>query len=544
MGSGAAGDSECDTQLREVLGRRGIDVDLEGETFVPGPAPNPWWFTTVCPPVVRYTITRSPEWGDVFVDGNPYAANTTFVWRVGERHRIRAIDIDPYQGSRLVFLAWGDGGSIDHVITVEDADRTITAAYRLQHPASLTLVGLPSAWPARIGFTLWGTASQDRNHASFSSWVDDSSWLDVDSVISGIVGERFITRDAVAWVVSAPLQASVRYLRQFTAGVRVEGLDGNEVSLDFSVFELADRANVSSAWNSWVDAGSAIVVQERLSIGPRERYRTLDTTEWLVEAPLDATVPYLHQFRPRVILNGTDAQHTVGATWQVDVEPGGKDGLSSEWFTWADAGTMLVFDDTTKGTPIRRTQDPTSFSVDSPFDAIIHYASPAPPAPPLPEANWKPLLAIVYAVVLLAAGVAAGSRALDRYVPPPADGDLERRRARFANLSLPEKLDQLSIAEIEEKVAHDRRYSRFVLAVPFALTEAGIGFLSVATGIFRIPEQGSWLPLGFWANTAVLAVGLVLDLAVRRRGYRMAEDDLLAIAEARERETRATPPKA
>ncbi|HKZ88841.1 MAG TPA: hypothetical protein VJ300_01140, partial [Thermoplasmata archaeon] len=83
---------------------------------------------------------------------------------------------------------------------------------------------------------------------------------------------------------------------------------------------------------------------------------------------------------------------------------------------------------------------------------------------------------------------------------------------------------------------HDRRFTRVALSVPIALTEAVIGFVSLATGVFRIPDQGTWLPLGFWVNTGVLAVGLVVDLLVRRKGYRMSEEDLLAIAEARERD--------
>jgi len=529
--------AECTQYTVRVLSGE----DRQGESLIAGPVPNPWSFTTVCPTYVRYTITRSPEWGDVIVDGNLSAAPATFLWRVGELHRIAAIDLDPFGASRLAFLSWDDNGTIDHFVTVGGIDATITAAYRLQHPAALTLVGLSSSWPARIGFTLFATASQDLQHASFSSWVDDGSALDVDSLIVGIVGERFLTGDPVSWVVSAPFSAAVRYLHQFTAAVRVEGLDGNEVSLDFTAFESAASTSVMDAWNAWVDAGSAVVVEEVLSIGSRERYRTLDAREWQVNAPLDATVPYVHQFRPHVILNGTDAQHTVGARWQLDREPGGKDGLSAEWFTWADAGTTLRFDDTTSGTPPRTTRDPTAFTVGSAFDAIITYTAPAPPAPPAPEPNWKPLLAIVYALVLFAAGVAAGSRGLDRFIPPPTDGDLDKRRKEFANLSLPEKIDRLSLAEVEEKVAHDRRFTRLVLAAPLAVTESAIGLLSLSTGIFRIPEQGSWLPLGFWANTAVLAVGLVVDLVIRRKGYRMSEDDLLAIAEVREREAGTTP---
>jgi len=49
-------------------------------------------------------------------------------------------------------------------------------------------------------------------------------------------------------------------------------------------------------------------------------------------------------------------------------------------------------------------------------------------------------------------------------------------------------------------------------------------------------------PLVHGAHTFVVqAVGLVVDLVIRRKGYRMSEDDLLAIAEVREREAGTTP---
>jgi hypothetical protein len=105
-----------------------------------------------------------------------------------------------------------------------------------------------------------------------------------------------------------------------------------------------------------------------------------------------------------------------------------------------------------------------------------------------------------------------------------------------------QKLNELSIPELDDKITHDRRFTRMVLAVPFAVGEAAIGVLSLTTGVFRIPEEGNWLPLGFWANTTVLAAGLVVDLAIRRKGYRMSEADLLALAEAREGDHSPTRP--
>jgi hypothetical protein len=525
--------AECTQQTVHVTSGE----DLQSEFLVAGPVPNPWSFTTVCPPYVLYSITRYPELGNVTVDGANYTVPATFRWLVGDMHRIATIDLDPVGGSRFAYLGWDDGGAIDHTLTVGTVDTTIVADYALQHPATLTLVGLRPAWPASVGFTLFSTAAQATRHDTFTSWVDDASTLEVNPLVTGIEGERFITGDTTTWVVLAPLAATIRYEHQFTATVRVEGLDGLSVSLDFSAFAAAILANVSDAWTAWVDAGSIVRVDDVIFSGARERYRTLNARQWQVDAPLDVTVPYLHQFRPRVFLSGTDADHTVGASWRVDRQAGGTNGLAHGMFEWADAGTTLSFDNETTGFPRRQAHDPTTFVVSGPFDATIRYWATTPPRPE-PEANWKPILALVYAIGLVAAGVAAGSRALDRYVPEPRNGDREKRRAQFAGLTLDQKLDLLTLAEIEEKVTHDRRFTRILMGVPFAVGEAAIGVVSLATGVFRIPDQGTWLPLGFWANTAVLAVGLVVDLAIRRKGYRLSEADLLALAEAREREVR------
>lgn len=510
----------------------GLDLD-EAEPLVPGSVANPWSFTTVCPTYVRYTITRAPEWGEVEVDGAAYGVPAIFLWRAGDRHRIATIDIDPFGGSRLTFRRWDDGGAVDHEVIVAAVDTTIIAEYDLQHPATLTLIGLHAAWPTRIGFTMFGGASQQTSHDAFTSWVDDGSVLDVESLVLGIVGERFITSDSTSWLVEAPFSATIRYVHQFTASVGVEGLDGLAVALEFTAFGQGELENLSDVWTAWVDAGSLVRVDDVLFPSARERYRTFDSRQWRVDAPLEATVAYLHQFRPRVRLEGTDADHVVGGSWRVDREPASDDRLVTEWFGWADAGTTLTFDSETTGSPSRKTNDRTTFTVDRSFDATIRYSALPPPEP---DPNWKPILAAVYALLLVAAGFAAGSRALDRYLPRPRDGDLKKRREEFANLTVTEKFDRLTIAEIEEKVAHDRRYTRLLLALPLALAEASIGLLSQETGIFRIPERGEWYPLGFWANTTLLAVGIALDLLIRRRGYRLSEDDLLALAEARARD--------
>jgi len=123
---------------------------------------------------------------------------------------------------------------------------------------------------------------------------------------------------------------------------------------------------------------------------------------------------------------------------------------------------------------------------------------------------------------------------VDRFVPGRGD-DRRLRKVRWAKLSLGEKFNEMSVAGVEEKVYRDRRFTRLLLMVPFAAAEAAIGLTSYATGALRIPEGDSWLPAGFWVNTAVLVAAVAMAIVVWRQGYRMTEDDLLRMAAVRER---------
>jgi len=530
-----AGLTECTEYTVEITA--GLDTD--GESLVPGPVPNPWTFRTVCPTYVRYTITRIPVRGDVIVDGVAFAAPAVFTWRSGDVHRIEGIDLDNVGASRFAFLSWDDGGARDHAITVGTADATITARYALQHTAVVTLVGLSPPHPASVRFTLFGSGSGASSSSTWSDWVDDRTTVDVDDLLTIGAAERYITLDRTEWTATGPLNERVAYHHQYDATVRLVGLETHDIEVDSTAFGRPAKNPADVSWNAWVDAGSQVRVPDELATAMRERYRTLDVVRWTVDAPLDATVVYRHQFRPHVRLIGLNDSHTVGAAWRIDGGPQTTVGLFEEWFAWADAGTTLVFDGESTGRPALRALDPTSFAVSSPFDATIRYAAAAPP----PPENWKPMLAFAYTIGLLAAGAVLSRKSLDYYVPAPKDGGGEARRRAWANLPVGRKFAQLSLAEVEEKVARDRRVTRILLLVPFATVEGAIGLLSHLTGLLRIPDAGSWLPVGFWVNTAILAAGLVVGGAIHRQGYRMTDDALLRLAAVREKASRTSPPE-
>jgi hypothetical protein len=522
--------AECTEYTVEITDAQ----DTQGELLVPGPVANPWQFQTFCPTYVRYTITRVPANGDVVVDGISYSAPAAFMWKAGDVHEIAAPDFDPSGPSRFAFLDWDDGGARDHTLTVGVVDLTITARYALQHPAVLTFVGLPPTHPASVSYTLFGSALGGSSATMWSGWVDDDSAVGTDGVLAGIPGERFITLDPTLWAVRGPLDETVAFFHQFTVNLSFAGLESHDVPVEFTVFGGPDADAATLAWDSWVDADSEVRVPDTLTIGARERYHTLDGTTWTADAPLAASLLYRHQFRPHILLRGLDENHTVAASWRLDGGGRASVGLADELFAWADAGTTLVFDGQSTGTPARIARDPTVFSsVSGPLDATIRYEAPAL----LPPTNWKPILAFVYTLGLLAAGGAYSRRSLDYYVPSRERDP--RVGAAWARLSVGQKLSRLSLAEIEEKVHRDRRMTRVVLIVPFAAVEGTIGLLSHLTGLFRIPDAGQWLPLGFWVNTAVLLAGLIAGGVISRKGYRMTDDALLRLAEAREKDAAA-----
>ncbi len=528
---GHAGLSQCAEYTVEITAGR----DTDGEPLVPGPVPNPWRFQTVCPQYVEYTITRLPVRGYVLVDGLPYPAPAVFIWRTGEAHEIEAPVFDVVGSSRFAFDQWDDGGNRTHVITTGTEDAKITAEYRRQHEAMITLIGLPSNRPATVRFTFNGSGSTGTSSTAWLDWVDDSSPVDIDALLAGIPGERFITLDPTAWIATGPLREVVTYSHQYTATLRMLGLETHDVSVDFVAFRATEQGLANVTWNAWVDAGSKVRAPDTLSLGTRERYRTLDATVWTADAPIDATLLYRHQYRPLVALQGLDETHTVGASWRLDGVPDSTRSLVDGLYEWADAGTVLAFDAMSTGQPTYFAQNATSLAVTSGFDATIWYAAPLPP----PSENWKPVLALVYTVALLAVGGAYSRRSLDYYTPPSRRGTSQAARAAWARLPVGQKFAHLSLAEVEEKVHRDRTATRVVLLVPFAAIEGAIGLVSHLTGLFRIPDASQWLPLGFWVNTILLTAGLLAGGLVYRKGYRMTDDALLRLAVVRDRDAEA-----
>lgn len=158
------------------------------------------------------------------------------------------------------------------------------------------------------------------------------------------------------------------------------------------------------------------------------------------------------------------------------------------------------------------------------------------------EINWKPLLALLFAMILLASGVLAGYlRPLDRFVPIPrgmSKEEMKIYRKQMRSIPIDKRLKTLDHETLLRKFGKDRLLTILLLALPFSLTEGIIAILSFLFGIFRVPQDGNWITIGLIVNIIVLMVGVSLTILVLRKGYRVPtevppppppEDDLIGL---------------
>jgi subtilase family serine protease len=146
------------------------------------------------------------------------------------------------------------------------------------------------------------------------------------------------------------------------------------------------------------------------------------------------------------------------------------------------------------------------------------------------EINWKPLLALLFALVLLASGVLAGYlRPLDRFVPIPrgmSKRGMKLYRKQMRSIPIGEKLKTLDHETLLKKFGKDRLFTILMLALPLSLTEGIIAILSFLSGILRVPEGGNWITVGLIVNIIILMVGISLTILVLRKGYRVPAEVL------------------
>jgi PKD repeat protein len=151
-----------------------------------------------------------------------------------------------------------------------------------------------------------------------------------------------------------------------------------------------------------------------------------------------------------------------------------------------------------------------------------------------PEQNFKPLIALIFTLILVILGGLVGYRKpLDLSVPRGSEEMAGIERKRLRKKSIHEKFTILEENELVTKFSRDRRFTILLLVLPFAVTEAATGIVSLMTGMLRVPGDGTWLTIGLAVNVAVLLAGIVHTLLLSRRGYRVPkEEELGALRES------------
>ncbi|MBN1755332.1 hypothetical protein JW877_03865 [bacterium] len=116
---------------------------------------------------------------------------------------------------------------------------------------------------------------------------------------------------------------------------------------------------------------SASTGSERWQVDPG------DDTSWTINDATPRSAEYYHQYLPEVVLDGTDASHTVSTEAHAQFgAPHTESGLFDSWSEWTDRSSTITFTDSTTGVPIRFAMDTASFDVFDAFIDTIHYMSP------------------------------------------------------------------------------------------------------------------------------------------------------------------------
>jgi len=163
--------------------------------------------------------------------------------------------------------------------------------YGHQFRVQVTIVGLPATSPATLAFVRLGTAGSATGNASFDLWSDAGTVASMEAEVAVGARERYRTADSVSWTVDAPVDATVRYRRQFLHNVVLNGTDAQHmVEVAFTLDGVFDSDTAYGTWTNWSDAGTTLsVAAETTGEPPR---RTDDPTSWTASAPLDVVVRY------------------------------------------------------------------------------------------------------------------------------------------------------------------------------------------------------------------------------------------------------------
>nr|MDO8098381.1 hypothetical protein [Candidatus Njordarchaeota archaeon] len=209
--------------------------------------------------------------------------------------------------------------------------------------------------------------------------VDPSSTASVPTDVSYSAGNyRVHTYDTRSWTISSTCTKDINYYKQYWSSIATSGLISSYPAT-ISVVQGGTTNNPTTygTWSDWADYNSKLRINSTVNVSGTRRYHTPNTVSWMVDSyPFSKSVTYYCQWKPNIILDGTDSLHTVTATYTLDDSSTSSANLYSSWSNWVDHGAALTFSsETTGGTSTERwhTYDPRSFTVTSAQTATIAY---------------------------------------------------------------------------------------------------------------------------------------------------------------------------
>lgn len=107
---------------------------------------------------------------------------------------------------------------------------------------------------------------------------------------------------------------------------------------------------------------------------------SIEDTSWIIDGITSSyDIPYWHQLKPIVLLDGTDETHTVQTLTHDQFGAGHlESGIYGVWSQWSDYGSLLEFVDSTTGDPVRHAEaeDSVRFhDINAFFNDTIHYSN-------------------------------------------------------------------------------------------------------------------------------------------------------------------------
>jgi hypothetical protein len=172
---------------------------------------------------------------------------------------------------------------------------------------------------------------------------NSSPWGDQDSMIVDWTVQFCIYTVAPGVVTDALNYATIEYQSQPGVTETAQVWEGSCVNI----------------W-CWPNSYAAITGLTSVSDGTQRwsvDHSTTDTS-WAIDGITSSyNIPYWHQFRPVIHLEGTDETHTVRTLHHDQFGSGHlESGLFGNWSQWTDYGSLLEFIDSTTGEPVRHAE--------------------------------------------------------------------------------------------------------------------------------------------------------------------------------------------